>query len=126
MTGVSGVLTPPSALLAFWSISFRNSSDQTVLVAHDDTGFLLQLWPDSIYLSIEIPVRKHRKTQETAVKRLLNGVCCRLGGVARIKNTENPFAEGQHSKKEGQERIYAWGRWSDWPPGPRNTRARTK
>ena len=90
---------------AFWTISFRNSPNRTVLVANDGTGFLLFLWPDSIYLSIEIPVRKQLKSYETAVKSLMNGNCCRLGGVARVKNTENPFAEGQHSKKEGQEQV---------------------
>ena len=105
MPGLAGVLTPPSAQLAFWTISFRNSPNRTVLVAHDDTGFLLFLWSDSVYLSIEIPVRKQLKSHETAVKRLLNGNCCRLGGVARVKNTENPFAEGQHSKKKDRNRY---------------------
>ena len=91
MTGFSGVLTPPSAQLAFWIILFRNSPDQTVLVAHGDTGFLLFLRSDSVYLSIEIPVRKQLKSYETAVKRLLNVVRCRLGGVARVKKYRNAF-----------------------------------
>lgn len=88
MPGLFGVLTPPSAQLAFWTILFWNSPEQSVFVAHDDNDFLMLLWPDSVYLSIEIPVRKPLKSHETAVKRLLNGVCCRLGGVARVKNTE--------------------------------------
>ena len=109
MPGLSGVLTPPSGQLACWTISFRNSFNQTVLVAHDDTGFLLLLWPDSVYLSIEIPVRKQLKSHETAVKRLLDGVCCRLGGVARVKNTENPFVEGQNCRIKKDRSRYMRG-----------------
>lgn len=95
-TGVLRDLTPTLHQLVHCmslSLCCQSSSD---FVGHDGTGFLLLLWIDSTYLSIGIPVRKQRKSHETAVKHLLERHSLSSKGEARAKIAKKPSADGQY------------------------------